>query len=160
MRLWEDYKKTMVQPETIWTAAKSGDLNQLQDKINNGIDINSKDNRGYSPLMLAAYSGDLITTEYLLRQGADPNSIDNAGNTVLMGSCFKGYLDITDILYRCGADIQRKNNAGMDAYEVATTFGRKEIVRYLETKGIQKNIKNRFIHFIRFIVFYFRSFAS
>ena len=61
MRSWSDYKKTM------------------------RTEIDVKDSKGHSALMLAAYNGHQETVKLLLDRGADPNSLDLSGNTILMG---------------------------------------------------------------------------
>ena len=51
--------------------------------LENGMDIDSKNNDGRTPLMLAALSGDEKLTEYLLEHGADKSIKDNSGQTAV-----------------------------------------------------------------------------
>jgi ankyrin repeat protein len=126
---WESYKQTMVVPVSLWSAAKANDV--PEHLLDQGSDIDARDSRGYSPLMLAAYSGNAEAFEYLLGRGANPNSTDAAGNSVLMGAAFKGHLAMVQRLLAAGADLHARNHAGLDAQSFAQNFGRTEIVRML-----------------------------
>jgi hypothetical protein len=52
--------------------------------IDNGADVNAKDNDGWTALMYAAFSGYTETAEVLIDNGADVNAKDNDGLTALM----------------------------------------------------------------------------
>lgn len=51
--------------------------------------LESKDQRGSTPLLLAAYYGHGKLVELLLKKGAEVDAKDGSGNTALMGVCFK-----------------------------------------------------------------------
>ena len=131
MASWEDFKKTMVVPATLGTAAKENDVALLARLLADGADIDARDHRGYSALMLAAYSGHQEAFDFLLERGADPRSADLGGNSVLMGAAFKGHLDMVRKLLAAGADPLARNNAGLDASGFAANFGRTEVVAFL-----------------------------
>ncbi len=139
MRKWEDYKKTFESP-SIFDFARAGDLAELAELLRSSpdLDLNQKNHKGYSALMLAVYNGQDIFAEALLRGGADPNSSDLVGNTILMGACFKGNIKMIDLLISYGAEIDRVNDAGMSAFDWAKTFGRKEVMNFLITKSTSK----------------------
>jgi len=128
---WESYQQTMVVPASLWVAAKANDVSELARLLAEGADIDARDARGYSPLMLAAYAGQREAFDYLLERGADPNSTDGAGNTVLMGVAFKGHLEMLERLLAAGADRHARNHAGLDAQAFAANFGRSAVVARL-----------------------------
>lgn len=142
MRSWSDYKKTMQTETTAWQAAKLGDLNALAALIDAGADINARDPRGYSPLMLAVYLGQVEVASYLIEMGADVNSTDFNGNSILMGACFKGHVTMVEMLLMNGANPTARNSTGMTAYDFAITFGRDEVAR-LVTVDPQSPSQNR-----------------
>jgi len=152
MRSWNDYKKTMATEMTLWQAAKENDLNQIITLISQGAEINAKDHRGYSPLMLAVYSGQKEATRLLLSMGADPNSVDNGGNSVLMGASFKGHIEIVEILVESGADPRMINASGMRAIDFAVTFGRQEIEKFLTPQSGSSLRRSRFVGLIKIIL--------
>ena len=127
MSTWDDYKKTMVEPPTLFGAAKQNDVPLLERLLCEGAAIDERDHRGYSALMLATYTGNAEAFAFLLGRGADVNSVDFAGNSILMGAAFKGHGAMVDALVARGADLRLKNHAGLDAVGFATTFGRIEI---------------------------------
>ncbi len=128
---WDDYKKTMTAPASLWAAAKQNDVPELERLLALGAAIDERDGRGYSPLMLAAYGGHAEAFDFLLGRGADPNTADLAGNSVLMGAAFKGHRAMVTKLLAAGADPTTKNQAGLDACGFATTFGRVDIAALL-----------------------------
>lgn len=132
MRSWNDYKSTMPSESVLFEYARQGDLEAIQ-AINPHLDdLNAKDSKGYSTLMLAAYNGHLSLTRYLLAQGVEVNSSDNAGNSILMGAAFKGYLEIVKALVDAGADISMRSPKNLNAEQFADMFGRSEIANFLQ----------------------------
>lgn len=136
MRTWKNYKQTFTEP-SIFDFARSGDLAGLADLLHNDphFELNQKNHKGYSALMLAIYNGQDVFAEALLRGGADPNSKDLVGNTILMGASFKGNIKLIELLISYGADINLENDAGMTAYDWAKTFGRKEVMEFLRARS-------------------------
>lgn len=132
---WQSYKQTMVVPASLWSAAKANDVSELARLLASGADIDARDARGYSALMLAAYSGNDAAFEYLLAHGADPNSVDAAGNSVLMGAAFKGHTRMVKQLLDAGADARLRNHAGLDARAFAENFGRNEVLNVLNEEN-------------------------
>jgi ankyrin repeat protein len=118
----------MIAPRTLGVAAKENDLALVVALLDEGADIEARDARGYSALMLAVYAGNVEVSELLLARGADPNTADLAGNSVLMGAAFNGHLHLVEKLAARGADLRTKNAAGLDARAFASTFGRTEVV--------------------------------
>jgi ankyrin repeat protein len=139
MSTWEEFKQTMAEPSTLCAAAKNNDVVELARLLEAGADIDAKDGRGYSPLMLAAYAGHAAAFDLLLARGADRDSRDNAGNSVLMGVAFKGHLALVRRLLDAGADLSARNQHGLDARGFAATFGRHDVVAlidaYTQAKG-------------------------
>jgi ankyrin repeat protein len=132
MSNWEQFKQTMAEPITLWSAAKHNDVATLTRLIDDGADIDARDARGYSPLMLAAYAGNVEAFELLLARGADRDSRDNAGNSVLMGVAFKGHLPLLRRLLDAGVDLTARNQHGLDARGFAATFGRHDVVALID----------------------------
>jgi ankyrin repeat protein len=137
MRSWNEYKTTFGSTEAFHEAARSGDVVQIARLADKMRDLDEKNAKGYSALMLAAYNGQLEASRYLISIGADLNSTDPAGNSILMGVAFKGHRDILELLLMHGADPQHKNRAGQDALQFAQMFGRFDCAELLQ-KGEPK----------------------
>jgi len=135
MSAWDEYKKTMIAPPSLWGAAKQDDVPQLEALLTGGAPLEALDARGYSPLMHAAYAGHARAVTFLLARGADPNSRDGAGNSVLMGASFKGHLALVEQLLDAGADPAATNDAGLSALAFARMFGRSDVAALLEARA-------------------------
>jgi uncharacterized protein len=70
-------------------ASRTGDLPLLQEIIDQKTDLEVRDDKGYTPLIIASYNHQLAAAQLLLQSGADVNGADTSGNTALMGVCFK-----------------------------------------------------------------------
>ncbi len=116
-------------------AARSGDLAMLDEFIGAGYDLDTRDGKGYTALILAAYHGHATAVEQLLAAGADPCAQDHRGNTALMGAIFKGEVAIARRLLRADCAPDQRNNAGQTAAMYAALFRRKEVLESLRARG-------------------------
>lgn len=156
MKKWNEYKKTFGAP-SLFDFARIGDLQGLAELIqtNPEIDLNQKNHKGHSALMLSIYNNQNIFSEALLRGGADPNSQDNVGNSILMGASFKGNIELINLLLTFGADPMTKNNAGMTAYDWAKTFGREEVISLFKDKYQMKG-RSTLDNYVSFLILGFQ----
>jgi len=133
---WNDFQKTIVSPHAdAFDAAREGRLSDLIARLSTLPDINYKDAKGYSVLMLAAYHGHADLVGYLLSQNADPNTVDAGGNSVLMGAAFKGHAAIVRRLLAAGADRHYRNSKGQTALDFAQLFARRDVISHLSSQS-------------------------
>jgi uncharacterized protein len=123
--------------ELFFDAARLGRIDVLPALLQAGVDIEARNSKGYTALILASYNGHVVATEELLRHGADVDAPDGArGNTALMGVVFKGYEPLVDRLLLAGANANATNTAGQTALMMAAMFGHSAIVdRLLAESG-------------------------
>lgn len=127
--------------ELLFTAARMGRDDMIPDLLRAGADVEARDARGYTALILASYNGQVSTTELLLSLGADVNAGDGErGHTALMGISFKGYPEIARRLVASGADVNARNFAGQTALMTAVLFNQMEIVDLLIDAGADPSI--------------------
>ncbi len=69
MSAWEQYRKTIAKPQTLWSVAKENEISVLLHLLGDGTNVNVRDHRGYSPLMLAAYAGNSDAVALRFRNG-------------------------------------------------------------------------------------------
>ncbi|WP_174989170.1 ankyrin repeat domain-containing protein [Burkholderia lata] len=116
-------------------AARQGNQEILSDFIAARYDLNVRDERGYTGLILAAYNGHRQAVEQLLAAGADPCAQDKRGNTALMGAIFKGELTIARRLMATRCNLDQRNHAGQTAAMHAALFQRIQLLDSLEERG-------------------------
>lgn len=153
MTNWNDYKQTYRTESDIFDFARSGDLRGFANLLTQdpNLDLNAKNLKGYSALMLAVYNDQQDFCETLLRGGADVNSMDNTGNTVLMGSAYKGNLKLLKLLLEFGAITTYENRTKMNVRDWAKMFGRTEIVQYLDATYPNTVNSSKFKSIVKFI---------
>lgn len=116
-------------------AAREGNSDLLAEFIAAGYDLNSRDERSYSALMVAAYQGQQQAVELLMAGGADPCAQDKSGRTALMAAIFRGNLSIARQLLNAPCNPDTSNNAGQTAAMYAALFERRDILQLLIDKG-------------------------
>ena len=129
-------EKAITMKEQLFDAAKTGNVETLK-MISAELPklMSERDDKGFTPLIVAAYYDQLEAVKFLVEQGADVNAQDSGGNTALMGVAFKNYIDVAHYLIDSGADINIKNPKGMKAVDFAIQFGNVDMAKLLESKG-------------------------
>lgn len=123
-------------------AVKKGEVNTVQLLLQQGADVNTRDDRGNSLLMLS------ITMEYqdifelLLSKGADTTVTDAGGRTPLLISLFMDKIDFVKYFLSKGyiKGINMKDNTGKSPLMIAVAKGYSDIVSQLIELGA--NIKD------------------
>ena len=99
--------------DTIWSAAKNGDLSAIERHVQGGADINGSDPTfGQTPLVWAALVGQLEAVDWLLQNGAAVNGRTKDGGTPLHAAAFLGRVEVAKLLLQHGADTEAKNDSG------------------------------------------------
>lgn len=79
-------------------AIMAGAMESVRLHLRSGFDINSTDEKGRSPLILAASRGRLDLCQLLLAEGADPGIRDKDGNDALTVARLRGQAEIATLL--------------------------------------------------------------
>ena len=94
---------SMAAPASLQSAAGLGDVTRTALLLDRGVAVDTRDEGGRTPLMLAVAQGRLEVVRLLLQRGADPNAADNAGHTPLQQARLRNLKDITALLEGAGA---------------------------------------------------------
>lgn len=125
-------------------AAENGDIDQVKVSLAWDVDINSKDQEGWTALMWAAARNHPQIITLLLECNADINALDYEGMTALMWASFKGCVENAKILLDHGADLSIKDDEGKSALQWATDRGCVEVVSvinsFVENNALMINI--------------------
>ena len=87
--------------DSIIAAASLGNVNAVKDHLAAGTDVNTKDDRGRTPLHWAAYDGRNKIAELLITAGADVNANSDNG-TPLDTAISRKHPETTDLLRKHG----------------------------------------------------------
>jgi len=87
--------------------------------IEEGADVNLRNESGTTPLHRAVIGGDAMTILLLLKNGANPNSQDNDGTSPLMKAAVWDHPHIVRLLLQYGADPNIRDNYGRRAYDLS-----------------------------------------
>jgi len=128
------------QAAAIHDAAKSGDLDQIQRLVVEGVDVNEKAVRDETPLIIAALAGNGEIVNYLLQRGADINARNASGLTALHAAAYAGHTEIVSLLIARGAAIDDASNRfGTTPLLLATEENHIETVGSLLKHGANRN---------------------
>ncbi|KAL8852925.1 MAG: hypothetical protein Q9221_002175 [Calogaya cf. arnoldii] len=87
------------------TAAEAGQVNCIRELLDRGVDVNTEDTHGRTPLICATESGHTPAMRALLRRGADMNQFYRGKGSPLVIAVQQGGSPIViRTLLRCGAD--------------------------------------------------------
>ena len=129
----------------IFELVKDGNQDEIEEALNSGADVNSSDNEGRSPLMIASrYNNDLEVIKILLDQGANVNSRDDSGHSSLMYSLAEDNVNqkVTKVLIEAGANVNIKNIEGFSPLILASMGNRLEAIELLIDAGAELNTRD------------------
>ncbi len=117
------------------SAAGSGNIDDVREYLNDGVDVNAGSSRGYTALLLSAMRGHMEVVGFLIENGADINVKDNDGDSPLIAAVSNGHKKVVETLLEKGADINIRDRRGRTPLIKATESDAVEIVRILLQKG-------------------------
>lgn len=120
-------------------ASREGDLAIVTMLLENGADVDMKDNEGWTALIWASSTGRTGIVIELLKKGANVNAKSDFGISALHIASVNGRTEIVRELLKNDADVNAKNNDGYTALMWASRFGHREIVRELLKNGADVN---------------------
>ena len=118
-------------------AAEKGQEMVVKQLLDNGADVESKDNKygGRTPLLWAAEKGHKAVVNLLLKKGAQLESKTSSGQTPLSSAAEKGHDAVVKLLLDEGADVQSKTSSGRTPLLLAAEKGHEAVVKLLLDKG-------------------------
>jgi len=126
--------KTRSPDAELVQAAMRGDLRRTKRALTAKADIESKNPRGHTPLMLASTSSSIEQMDVLkvlLQSRTDINAKDGAGWTPLHHACRNGKIEVAKVLVSVRADISQATSDAKTSLMLATLEAKSELVREL-----------------------------
>jgi ankyrin repeat protein/beta-lactamase regulating signal transducer with metallopeptidase domain len=131
--------------ESFVKQAAEGDTIAIKTFLAAGMNINARNEKGYTAITRAAETGQSETVQSLLAAGADPN-LKNAGNySALAFAALNGDVSTMKILIAAGAEVDLKVGQQETALIVAAANGQREaVILLLDNKAsIEANSEAR-----------------
>jgi ankyrin repeat protein len=125
-------KKQAALDEQLIAAAWKNDLRRARTLIDQGADVNAKDNTVQSAYLICTSEGYLELLNLTLRHGADVDSKDSFNGTGLIRAADRGHADIAGRLVQADIKINHINNLGWTALHEAIILGNGSR-RYVDT---------------------------
>ena len=107
-------------------AALGGDTAEIKQLLDQGADINARDEREMTALHLAVENRHVMTLEFLLKNGADVNARDRDGWTPLHLATFLNDTRAMSMLLDGGASMDIRDRDGRNPLDIAALYQRKE----------------------------------
>ena len=137
-------KNPAVSVEEFFYAVQKNDLLEAERMIIEGVNVNAKNTKKYTPLMLAAEHGNIDTLKLLLNAGADINTQGCSDWTALTTAAFEGHTDAVRTLIEAGADIELKDYEGFTAMMITAMEGKVDVIKLLLDKGALITAKDQY----------------
>ena len=116
------------------SAAYYGDLEMVQVLLKYGVDVDTRNSHGSTPLNFASRNGhrnDPRVARLLIAHGADPNTVGSHGSTSLHRASISGRIELVRLLIEHGANVGAKDDEGRTPLDVASGEQREEIIKLL-----------------------------
>jgi hypothetical protein len=119
-------------------AAKEGRFEEAKRLAQQGADVNTRGDRGWTALLWFAGAGNAPAVKWLLDKGADVNAATADQVTPLIRASSWGHLDVVRLLVEKGANINIKAKDGWTALGATALFGHEKVKKYLEQRGAKE----------------------
>ncbi|MBI1173971.1 MAG: hypothetical protein GC139_01745 [Sideroxydans sp.] len=99
-------------PQGFLKSAEAGDRATVSLFLSSGAEVDTRDERGWTPLMITAFNGNEEIAELLIRSGADVGIKDTAGYGPMHWAAFNGYANVIKLLIIKNADVNACSQHG------------------------------------------------
>ncbi len=135
--------QTVFAQTNVFDIARSGTVEQVRELFKtNPESINSKNENGHTPLILATYRGNVAVAKFLIENSKTINVAADMG-TPLMAATVKGDVDLAILLLENDANPNLTDDNGTVALMYAIQFQNIDLVKLLLANKADKTLKNK-----------------
>ncbi|WP_257282297.1 ankyrin repeat domain-containing protein [Endozoicomonas sp. ISHI1] len=127
----ESHPDTFFPDEALYLACFEGDLDQLENLLAEGVNINAVMDDNFTVLMLASCLGHRDIVERLIQAGADLNARTKNGNTALLLTARENIADCLKILIEANANLNARDKDGATSLFIAAWENNTDCVKIL-----------------------------
>lgn len=129
-------------PTEMFACVSTGDLANVVMFVNAGMSVDTLNDRGWTPLMVALFEGQEKVALFLIKRGADPFFCDPTGYRPIHWAAFHGYVTVIRELAQRGANLGIKTNFGWPPLLQAAARGYAAAVDTLVELGAHVDISD------------------
>ena len=123
------------------SAGEGGDVSIIEIILSNGIEVNSKDSFGATPLMIAAAKCKKQAVDFLLSKGADPSLTTNVGRNSLHAAVEGGDVSTVETMLSHNIPLDSTDNDGITSLMIAAGLHNVKTVEFLLNEGADPFLK-------------------
>ena len=130
---------------SLHSAAEGGDVSIIEMMLSRGLDVNSKDSLGRTPLMVAAAKGKKQAVDFLLSKGADPSLRTLIGRNLLHAAVEGGDVSIVETVLSLDIPVDSIDKDGLTQSMIAVSDlsnNKLETLECLLSNGANPLLKN------------------
>ncbi|MBC6478795.1 MAG: ankyrin repeat domain-containing protein [Hormoscilla sp. GM7CHS1pb] len=126
---------------SIFYAARDGNIDRVRKYLERGGDVNAKNNNDYSTVYYAAQDGHQEIVALLIANSADVNAKRDDGATPLHWAVGNGHSEVVNLLIQQGADVNEKDKNGCISLHLVPVKGIRDMALLLIENGAEVNAK-------------------
>jgi len=119
----------------LMSEACKGNLAKAKDLVDIGANVNYREDRGDSVLMMACWFGHADLVSFLLEKKADIHLKNDTEQTALHYASMKGHIKIIKMLMSRGASFDEEDNKGYTSVMCAAQFGHTALLDFFKRRG-------------------------
>lgn len=136
--------KPVIDVETLWSAAETGDVARVRECIEAGVDVDAQDETDrYSALLAAAEAGHIEVVATLQAARADVDARDIFGRSPVYAASVAGHVDVVKLLSRSGADLESPDEDSRTPFWAACATRQIETARVLVEVGVKLDHRDK-----------------
>lgn len=128
--------------DLLFQTVEVGQMNNARALLDYGLSVDTRDDNGNTPLMVALMHHQITTMRMLMSRGADVRAMNNMGQTALHIASFIGDVLPVNLLLEKKADINAVDGLGLTPLMVAAGRGNEEVVSLFLDMGADITLRS------------------